>query len=81
MSMTMTWTYVGSGGSLALAVAFHTVVNTATPAALQLFAAQERPLAWGIAAALWLVAGTVATYLLRAQVSDVQAPEPGRDPR
>jgi membrane protease YdiL (CAAX protease family) len=81
MALTMTWMYVGSGGSLALAVAFHTVVNTATPAALQLFAAQERPLAWGFAAALWLAAGAIAAYLLRDRVSDVQAPEPGPGPR
>ena len=73
--------YLGSGGSLALAVVFHTVVNTATPAALQLFAVPDRPLAWGFAAALWLVAGAVAAFLLRDRVSGEPAPGPARGPR
>jgi membrane protease YdiL (CAAX protease family) len=60
MSLTMTWLWLRTGGSLAMAVVFHAVVNASIAAAIQLFPEADRPLAWGIAATLWLATG-VAT--------------------
>jgi uncharacterized protein len=60
MALTMTWLYMRTRGSLALAVVFHAVINTSTAAAIQLFPERDRALAWGIAAALWLLTGLVA---------------------
>ena len=57
MAFTMTWLHVRSGGSVLLAIVFHTVTNIATPAAIQLFAGADRPLVWQLSALLWVLTG------------------------
>jgi uncharacterized protein len=51
MVFTMTWLHLRTG-SLALAITFHAVVNSVTPAVLQLFPEPERAAVWTIAAGL-----------------------------
>lgn len=57
MAFTMTWLHLGSGGSVLLAVVFHAVVNTSTPAAIRLFSEGDQLLAVRATAALWLLTG------------------------
>jgi membrane protease YdiL (CAAX protease family) len=62
-AVTMTWLHLRSGGSVLLAVVFHGVANTATGAAIQLFAEPERIVAARVAAILWLLVGVVVAAL------------------
>lgn len=64
MALTMTWLHVRTGGSVALAIVFHAVINTATPAAIRLFPEDERSLVWAIVAGLWLATGVAAGVAL-----------------
>ncbi len=57
MAFTMTWLQVRSGGSVLLAIVFHTVANLATPAAIQLFDGADRSLVWQLSAVLWVLTG------------------------
>ncbi|WP_432478239.1 type II CAAX endopeptidase family protein [Nocardioides sp. GXQ0305] len=78
MTFVMTWVYLRTEGSLLLAVVFHAVVNTTTAAAVQLFPTRDRELVWGIAAALWLMAGLVAALRMR---DGTPRTHPARSPR
>jgi membrane protease YdiL (CAAX protease family) len=60
LAFTMTWLHLRSGGSVLLAVVFHAVVNTSTPAVIQLFGDGDRLLAIRLYAALWVFVGAVA---------------------
>jgi membrane protease YdiL (CAAX protease family) len=66
MALTMTWLWLRTRGSLALAVAFHAVINTSTAAAIQLFPEDDRAPAWRIAAALWVTTGLLAAARMSA---------------
>jgi hypothetical protein len=55
----MTWLHLRSSGSVLLAIVFHAVANTATGAAIQLFAQPDRAAAARVAAILWLLVGAV----------------------
>jgi len=57
MAFTMTWLHLGSGGSVLLAIVFHAVVNTSTPAAIRLFDGGDQRLAVRVTAVLWLLTG------------------------
>ncbi len=57
MAFTMTWLHLGSGGSVLLAIVFHAVVNTTTPAAIRLFSEDDQFLAVRVIAAIWLLTG------------------------
>jgi membrane protease YdiL (CAAX protease family) len=60
LAFTMTWLHLRSGGSVLLAIVFHAVVNTSTPAVVQLFGDGDRLLAIRLYAALWVLVGAVA---------------------
>jgi membrane protease YdiL (CAAX protease family) len=62
MALTMTWVYLRTRGSLAVAVVFHAVINVSAAAAIQLFPEPDRPGAWSITAGLWLLTGLVAAW-------------------
>jgi membrane protease YdiL (CAAX protease family) len=69
-AFTMTWLHLRSNGSVLLAIVFHAVANTATGAAIQLFAMPDRAGAARAAAILWLLVGGVITAVaLRRRVS------------
>lgn len=53
----MTWLHLRSGGSVALAIGFHTVMNVVTPAAVGLFAEADRLLAMRLTATAWVLIG------------------------
>ena len=59
LAFTMTWLHLRSGGSVLLAIVFHAVVNTSTPAVVQLFGDGDRFLAIRLYAALWVLVGAV----------------------
>jgi membrane protease YdiL (CAAX protease family) len=62
----MTWLHLRSGGSVALAIGFHAVMNVATPAAVGLFAGPDRLLAMHLTAVVWVLIGlATAVGLLR----------------
>ena len=61
MAFTMTWLHVRSGGSVLFAIVFHTVVNIATPVAIQLFDGADRLLVWQLSAVLWVLIGVAVT--------------------
>jgi membrane protease YdiL (CAAX protease family) len=80
MAFTMTWLHLRTGGSVLLAIVFHAVANTSAPAAIQLFAEADRPLAWRLTAALWLTIGVVvAAGPLRRGAPQTTQPSPGTD--
>jgi membrane protease YdiL (CAAX protease family) len=56
-AFTMTWLHLRTGGSVALAIGFHAVMNVATPAAVGLFADADRLLAMRLTAAVWVLIG------------------------
>jgi membrane protease YdiL (CAAX protease family) len=61
VALVMTRLHLLSGGSLALAIAFHTVVNTATALVVRSLPEAHRPSAWLVVGGLWLAVGlTVA---------------------
>lgn len=62
-AFTMTWLHLRSGGSVLLAIVFHAVANTATGAAIQLFALPDRTVAARTAAILWLLVGVVVAVI------------------
>jgi membrane protease YdiL (CAAX protease family) len=55
LSVALTWVYLISGGSVALAIVFHALVNSAGGAAIQLFDPADQGAAWLGWAALWAV--------------------------
>lgn len=61
MAFTMTWLHLRSRGSVLLAIVFHAVVNTSTPAAIRLFGEGDRAVALRLTAALWLIVGAAVT--------------------
>ena len=76
LAFTMTWLHLRSGGSVLLAIVFHTVANSASAVAIQLFAEADRPLAWQLSAALWTLTGIViAAGPLRRTTSESQTQE------
>lgn len=62
VALVMTRLHLLSGGSLALAIAFHAVVNTATALAVRSLPEAHRPSAWLVVGGLWLTVGLAAGH-------------------
>jgi membrane protease YdiL (CAAX protease family) len=55
LTVALTWIHLRSGGSVALAIVFHALVNSVGGAAIQLFDEADQPAAWIGWSAVWTV--------------------------
>jgi uncharacterized protein len=60
IAFVMTWMHLRSRGSVLLAVVFHAVANTVSPAAIRMFDGADSTLVVGVYATIWLAVGAVA---------------------